>query len=62
MEYLSGVIDGAVLIDGIVRSVLARASDTNEFWASYDAEKAHLWELVTKCRSDEVRAYLEENA
>lgn len=62
MEYMSGLIDGTILVDGVVRSVLAKTNGTEDFWAHYDAEMAHLRNIVSRCREDEVRSFLEERA
>ena len=62
MDYLSGVIDGAILVDGVVRNVLGNTGNTSEFWARYAAEIAYVQNLITQCRRDEVLALLEERS
>ncbi len=60
MDYLSGVIDGAILVDGVVRNVLGNTGNTSKFWERYAVEIAHVRNLISQCRRDEVMALLEE--
>lgn len=59
MEYLSGVIDGAIATDSLVREAMEHTSCKEEFSEVYKREIAYLADRIRVRRAEEVLVYLE---
>lgn len=62
MDYMSGVIDGAILTDHLVKGASKRSTTMQEFERLYEQEIAYVREKLTRCRANEVLGLLEERA
>lgn len=62
MDYLCGIMDGAIAVDRLVRETMTRTSSREEFSEAYERELAYLSERIRERRAGEVLAYLEEES